>query len=88
MQIPSGFEVKRVVFMCVRAFVFVSVRTCTPAEIHLCICLSVYIHAYIYIYTCIYRAEVQFCSTPSFFLFTHSETQVGMKLKVCSFKPR
>lgn len=48
MQIPSGFEVKRVVFMCVRAFV--SVRTCTPAEIHLCICLSVYIHAYIYIY--------------------------------------
>lgn len=49
MQIPSGFEVKRVVFMCVRAFVFVSVRTCTPAEIHLGICLSVYIHAYIYI---------------------------------------
>ena len=33
-QIHSGIEVKRVVFMCVCAHVFVSVCTCRPAKIH------------------------------------------------------
>ncbi len=77
-QILSGFEVNRVVFMCVRASVLVSAWTCEPAEIHACVCVCVCWRVCV----CI-RAELKFCSTPSFYLLIQYFRMV--KLEVYSF---
>lgn len=79
-QIPSGFEVNWVVFMCVRASLFVSVWTCKLPEIHVFVfvCLSVCCKKYIHVS----RAVVLFHFN---FLLTLSAYQVGTKLKGYSF---
>ena len=55
MQIPSGFEVNRVVFMCMCVSIFASLQSSEPTEIRAC--EKEYIH--------------QGGFTPSFYLLMH-----------------